>query len=244
MKLFDCRKVTKDFFAVERGYQPQNSIFCILEGAFSFTVNGESVTAERGNVVFFPDDVYFERKILAPMTFYYARFSRSGNDLQKNEILIAEYGERVLEDFVMMERLSRLPPMRTELADHYLADVFVSLHSEKLYGGGKNDPVVERTVEFFRKNLGSAVTLADAARFSGVSQSLLSAKFRTHMGCSPIACLNAMRIERAKELLADRELPISEIGALCGFENPYYFSNAFLKQTGVRPKEYRRQVRI
>lgn len=244
MKLFDCRRVTKQSFITERGFQPINSLFCILEGEFTYTADGKSTRAGKGDVLLFPDNVYFERRMLSPMTFYYARFSLSEDDPPYTQILRAECRDRLLEDFVMMERLSNLLSPSAVLADHYLADIFASLATERLAESEERDPIVGRALLYFREQLSAPISLAETARICGVSQSLLSLKFRTSLGCSPIARLSSMRIERAKELLCERDLPIAEVGALCGYENPYYFSNAFLKQTGMRPKDYRRQFRI
>ena len=51
----------------------------------------------------------------------------------------------------------------------------------------------------------------------------------------------ACRIDRAKELLADREKKISEIAALVGYERQSSFSAAFHQKTGITPNEFRRQ---
>lgn len=51
----------------------------------------------------------------------------------------------------------------------------------------------------------------------------------------------ACRIDRAKELLADREKKLSEIAALVGYERQSSFSAAFHQKTGITPNEFRRQ---
>jgi AraC-like DNA-binding protein len=50
-------------------------------------------------------------------------------------------------------------------------------------------------------------------------------------------------MERAKSLLAETSLPISEISVRCGYENLFYFCNAFKKNEGMTPTEFRRGVR-
>ena len=50
--------------------------------------------------------------------------------------------------------------------------------------------------------------------------------------------IHELRIEKAKKLLAQKKLPIGEIGRLCGFSEPNYFSRAFKKSTGVLPKDF------
>ena len=56
--------------------------------------------------------------------------------------------------------------------------------------------------------------------------------------------LIGIRIRHAKQLLIGTAHPISEIAAAVGFENCYYFSNAFKKQTGLSPSDYRKKNSI
>ena len=48
-----------------------------------------------------------------------------------------------------------------------------------------------------------------------------------------------IRCEKAKELLANRDLHISQVGELVGFVSSAHFSHIFKKMTGVSPRDYR-----
>ena len=50
--------------------------------------------------------------------------------------------------------------------------------------------------------------------------------------------IRELRIEKAKKMLAQKKLPIGEIGRECGFTEANYFSRAFKKTTGVLPKDF------
>ncbi|MFN9915268.1 MAG: helix-turn-helix domain-containing protein, partial [Pirellulaceae bacterium] len=52
-----------------------------------------------------------------------------------------------------------------------------------------------------------------------------------------------VRTERAKLLLRDSELTLGVIAQQCGFSSAKYFGDAFRRQTGFAPGEYRRQGR-
>lgn len=65
--------------------------------------------------------------------------------------------------------------------------------------------------------------------------------FRAEMGISPSAYRQSLRIDNAKNLLSSTELPISEVGILCGFSDSLYFSRIFRQKTGCSPTEYRRK---
>lgn len=73
---------------------------------------------------------------------------------------------------------------------------------------------------------------------SGLSYSYFKKLFIDKFGCPPVKYVNRLKIKRACELLQTKRFSISEIAKLCGYENVYYFSNVFKKQTGVSPKNY------
>lgn len=51
-----------------------------------------------------------------------------------------------------------------------------------------------------------------------------------------------VRVEKAKEYLANPQMNIREVGTLVGYVNPNYFSRIFKKKTGFTPIEYRNQL--
>ena len=53
--------------------------------------------------------------------------------------------------------------------------------------------------------------------------------------------LAAMRVEKAKGLLAHSSLTVGEIAARCGFCNQNYFAAVFRERAGMPPGEYRRR---
>jgi AraC family transcriptional regulator len=61
------------------------------------------------------------------------------------------------------------------------------------------------------------------------------------MGMTPHQYVIQQRIERARILLRDPSLSISEISLACGFTNQSHFTRLFRKHTGVTPKTYREQ---
>jgi AraC family transcriptional regulator len=59
---------------------------------------------------------------------------------------------------------------------------------------------------------------------------------------SPINYITRQRIERAKRLLAETELPISEIALRTGFSSQSHFTTSFRRLAGVTPSSFRRGV--
>ncbi|MDD6547578.1 helix-turn-helix transcriptional regulator, partial [Blautia massiliensis (ex Durand et al. 2017)] len=50
--------------------------------------------------------------------------------------------------------------------------------------------------------------------------------------------IRILRMEKAKQLLEDRSLPLAEIASQCGYKDYNYFITVFKRTVGVTPKKY------
>jgi DNA-binding LacI/PurR family transcriptional regulator len=69
-------------------------------------------------------------------------------------------------------------------------------------------------------------------------------QFTRLVGRAPSEELQRARIDRAKRLLADPMLTVTEVGSLLGFSETASFSRFFRKHTGKSPRDYRQQVQV
>ena len=70
----------------------------------------------------------------------------------------------------------------------------------------------------------------------------LSAQFKKYQKMNFLDCLTELRINAAKELLADPFRSSAEVASMVGYEDASYFARAFKKRTGMTPTQYRRQA--
>ena len=89
-------------------------------------------------------------------------------------------------------------------------------------------------------HLGEAIAVGDLAQVIGVSEDHCTRLFKRHLGQTPVACINARRIERATLLLADTDLGLDHIAIACGFATRQYLTRQFRRHLGVTPGHYRR----
>ena len=81
-----------------------------------------------------------------------------------------------------------------------------------------------------------------AKRFN-ISYSGLAKAIQKYRHTTFIKCVNQIRVEHAKRLLALTDKSITEIGLECGFSVTSYFIKAFHQLTGMTPKSYRRLLK-
>jgi len=84
-------------------------------------------------------------------------------------------------------------------------------------------------------------SVEDLARETGMSRSQFHRTFREVIGESPRAFLTYCRLERAKRLLSESAMNITEIAAATGYADVYFFSRHFKRHTGMAPSAFREQ---
>lgn len=99
--------------------------------------------------------------------------------------------------------------------------------------------LVNKALEYMRKNYRRKVTLTDVADSIFVSQWHLSKLLNHHTGQSFSELMNHIRVEEAKKLLEDPALRVGDVAEQVGFVDMAHFSRVFKKVTGISANEYR-----
>lgn len=99
---------------------------------------------------------------------------------------------------------------------------------------------IRRLLDYIEQNLGEELSLEAMAAEVDLSPLYLSRAFRTTVGQSPHQYVVARRVERAKQLLADTDLPIADVALAAGFSSQSHLSSWFRRLIGVSPAAYRR----
>jgi len=86
-----------------------------------------------------------------------------------------------------------------------------------------------------------SLSLNEAAAVINVSPNYFSAMFSQEMNMTFIEYVTKKRMEKAKKLLRQSNLPTAEIAARSGYKDAHYFSFVFKKTQGCTPREYRNQ---
>jgi AraC family transcriptional regulator, arabinose operon regulatory protein len=104
------------------------------------------------------------------------------------------------------------------------------------------DPRIERAMDQMCRRLTEPMSVADLARVANLSVSRFSHLFRQQVGQTPQQFLEQQRLLRGKELLEHSGLSIKQIAGQVGYQNPFYFTLRFRRNTGFSPRAYRRHI--
>ncbi|MEZ5346983.1 MAG: AraC family transcriptional regulator [Pyrinomonadaceae bacterium] len=163
----------------------------------------------------------------------------------KKDPLVQQIALALLDEISGAEKTDQLyaDTLSQSLIIHLLKNYTTTGFSEREVKGGLSGYKLRRVKEYILENLDQNLTLAELAETAELSRFHFSRAFRKATGMTPQNFLMQQRVERAKILLADKELPIVEVGLQAGFKNQSHFTTLFRKYTKLTPKNWR-QLRL
>src|SRR6266705_4396530 len=107
-------------------------------------------------------------------------------------------------------------------------------------GRERAEPVeIWKARKFIHEHSDDELSLTKVAKFSNISGNHLSEKFKEVTGINFVDYIARARTEKARELLENSNLRISEIGFAVGFQSLSQFNRVFKKLSGKSPTDFR-----
>lgn len=159
-----------------------------------------------------------------------------------------------LEEYYHM--LPDTPPLSLEMLENalgiaakYLADLYIKPANENFapsyteFNTNENG-ILGKVLDIISKHSEQALSVPELASKCNCSVSFLNHLFKRSTGTNIRSYINWVRIEKARPLLKDQSLSISEIASLVGFNDADYFSKIFTSLTGLTPSTFRKRIHI
>jgi len=231
--------ISRKQFLCRKGSHPLDAVLILLSGSFWVRMDGQEFVAEAGDIVVFLKDKEFVREIIEPISCIYLQLDHPPQKTSGK--LCCREHERIKQscDYLYQELCFQ---NRHEVVEHFLRDIFFvqERNAEKSVA----DDMLMQCYSYLCKHYAEVISLDTLAKIACVSKQTLIAKFRKEFHKTPMALLSEIRIQNSKTMLSETSLSIGEIALLCGFENLYYFSNAFKKSTGFSPSAFRKRINL
>ncbi|MDR2939126.1 MAG: response regulator [Clostridiales bacterium] len=141
--------------------------------------------------------------------------------------------------YAIIKRLST----REDVA-RFLDSAGNELQSVMQPGAYRHAEMAESVKQFIYDNIDKRITLIDAAKHICLSAGYLSAIFKKQCGESFVDFVNRRKVEKACELLKQKDYLISQVSDMLSFENAYYFARIFKRYMGITPSQYREQLKL
>ena len=97
---------------------------------------------------------------------------------------------------------------------------------------------------YLKESFRSKVRTTEIANALNISYRTLSRGFSAETGMTVTEALTKLRIDEAKRLLQQSDMPLYAIAAAVGYENEFYFSRRFMEQEKISPAAYKKQCSL
>lgn len=105
---------------------------------------------------------------------------------------------------------------------------------------GHSHPKLEEVATLMEANLQEPLALDELARYAGLSRRQLERLFQRYVGCPPLKYYLELRLARARLLLQQTRMPITEVALACGFVSPPHFTKCYHDHFGHSPSGERK----
>ncbi|HEX7056312.1 MAG TPA: AraC family transcriptional regulator [Bacilli bacterium] len=252
------RNIAKPNYAVGPKQIECYSIHFVRSGRVHFEYPGGSADLASGDLFgMFPGCSYSYRGLPAeePLQMYWTAFAGPGADgLMGAAGIMRHYPcktnaaskqvwntvEHILDELRQPTSSEQTTPLR-------LLSLFYRLFAE-LSESVANQPVrqiswIQRAIEYMKLHHTEKISVQHIADFIGVNRTYFATVFSEQTGMSPKAFLQKLQLDKAKHLLRQNEMTITEIAFTLGYPNLYSFSRFFKNCCGVYPQQFRNDLK-
>jgi AraC family transcriptional regulator len=136
-----------------------------------------------------------------------------------------------------------LDGVATALASYLVNHYSTASSGARNSAGGMAPAVLRRCIEFIEAHLERDLRLNELAGEAGLSASHFTRSFRESTGKTPYQFLLHRRVERARTLMHDRRVSLTEVALASGFADQHHLARVFRRITSLTPSSYRRSLR-
>lgn len=103
------------------------------------------------------------------------------------------------------------------------------------------DPELTAAIRFIRSHAHQPINVSNVVEHTSLSRRMLEKRFRKLLDRSILQEIRHAHLSRARELLAETDLTVSQVAEHCGFTSGEYFATSFSKTFGCSPTQWRSQ---
>lgn len=211
-----------------------------LGGELYYQHNDNKIFLKEDEVIFIPMHITYEAVAVKPGAFAVVNFlTEKPLDFTEFSLIPIKNREIYKREFQIMREAflkSKTENRCTLLSSLYQMFALLIKDSQKI----TLPPVLQTAVRYIEKNLNSTeLSNQTIAKNIDISEVYLRKLFSKKLSVSVNQYVQNKRVERAKQLLCETTLSVTEIAEQCGFSCIYYFCRSFKKHTGYTPTEYK-----
>ena len=116
--------------------------------------------------------------------------------------------------------------------------------SANVASGKFQSDAIQDAVDYICSNLDTNMSINDIAEVAHLNAQYFMRLFKKETGKPVLEFITECRLNRAKQILKESNMPIAEVSLTVGYDNFSYFSKLFKRYEGMTPSEYRKQADV
>lgn len=246
---------------------PISTLLYCISGAFDMSLRDVVFHVEPADVLLIPPNTPFVPLDGGACEYYVISFSATcvTESITKNKLTVTRrialsegYAYKCNSDYTSLSEirdLTKNTPMRVKsvleradklkpnesFQDQLLLDQLIK--ELLIHLGNENAPKQSRRLngilKYIEQNYSAPLSLSGISEKFSLSESYVARLFKKELNCKPSEYINCVRISAAEELLLTTELSVTEISAMVGYSDVYYFSKTFKRLVGTSPSRAR-----
>jgi AraC-like DNA-binding protein len=218
-----------------------NSVITITSGQVHYF---KKIKAATGVVLEFTFDFFCKTDSDIELIFHNSLFCH----FAMNELIPLGKSEVVQKELLQIETELKEKPYQYLISLHSrIKLILVEINRCKIKQGGeiyKPDALFLKFLETVRGNFKKNLTVKQIAASFLTTEAKLNAVSKLHTGKTAQNVIYGLVASEAKRLFMYEKLSVKEVAYELGFNDPFYFSNFFKKQTKQSPKLYREKFAV
>ena len=224
--------------------RPWNGVAFSLGGALVYIHNHTTIPLQNNSIVYLPRDSTYHIRCTHGGSFAVINFQEA-EDISPRHFKATESSaiDTIRSVFFTMNPifLRGFTEHRAEILSYaYKIFSLIADHASQSFS-----PILNHAILYIEQNLENPqLSNHSIAKELYISEVYLRKLFANTLSVSVKQYILDKRIEKARALLAESTLSVTEISQHCGYANVYYFSRSFKEKTGMSPMEFVKKYRV
>jgi len=217
--------------------RPFYGISLCIDGQITYTMDGQKYVSNQNHAVLLPKGGHYSLHGDSEGRFPVINFDCTGLSCDRILVLPLQDPQSCLQDYARIKNL--FPENRLKSIS-----VFYDL-LDKLFTQQTKNHILSPVTAYLETALGDpGLSNGEIARQLGISEVYFRKLFLSQYGTTPKQYILELRLQKAKGLLTDTNLTVTEIAETCGFSSLYHFCRIFKAKTGLTPTEYAKHHKV
>jgi YesN/AraC family two-component response regulator len=222
-----------------------------VKGRARFTIKEQVYELEPGVIFHAGSNLSLDKEVIGDSQWEYVlvHYRITENKKDKNYLEKLHYclyiGMNHYSDIITLAhklyRSEKNPRSISELKSKVLFYSFLEsiFQNAQVKNCDSDERIIESSMRFIESNFDKNLSINDLAEKHNMDNKRFYYVFQKYAGIGPKQYIMRCRINNAKEMLVKERYSITEIANMVGYEDTFYFSRMFKKNTGVSPTIFR-----